>query len=189
MLRKCIMHNKRGERENLIRSQCEALIMKQEKLVKLLFELIKNSKRSDRDLAKTLDISQPTVTRLRKSLEKEAIRQYTVIPDLSYLGFDIVAFTFARSKELVQPLWEKGKKWATQQPNIVFLTTGQGMGEDALMVSVHKSYASFVKFYQAFRRDWTPVLQDFNTFLVSIRGSFLMKPFSFNYLIEARGET
>jgi len=44
--------------------------MKQEKLLKLLFELIKNSKRSDRDLAKILDISQPTVTRLRKVLEK-----------------------------------------------------------------------------------------------------------------------
>jgi DNA-binding Lrp family transcriptional regulator len=163
--------------------------MKQEKLVKLLFELIKNSKRSDRDLAKTLDISQPTVTRLRKSLEKEAIEQYTVIPDLSYMGFDIVAFTFARSKELVQPLWEKGKKWGSQQPNVVFLSSGQGMSEDALMVSVHKDYANFVKFYQAFRRDWGPVLQDFNTFLISVRGSFLMKPFSFNYLIEAHRET
>jgi len=47
--------------------------MKREKLLKLLFALIKNSKRSDRDLAKILGFSQPTVTRLRKALEKEAI--------------------------------------------------------------------------------------------------------------------
>ena len=87
--------------------------MKHEKLVKLLFELIKNSKRSDRDLAKTLNISQPTVTRLRKTLEKEAIEQYTVIPDLSYMGFEIVALTFARTKELVHPLWDKGKNGQT----------------------------------------------------------------------------
>lgn len=183
------MQNENQKRETFIRFQHRILSMKQEKLVKLLFELIKNSKRSDRDLAKTLDISQPTVTRLRKSLEKEAIEQYTVIPDLSYMGFDIVALTFARSKELVQPLWEKGKKWAAQQPNVIFLSSGQGMGEDALMVSVHKDYANFVKFYQAFRRDWGPVLQDFNTFLISVRGSFLMKPFSFNYLIEAHKQT
>jgi DNA-binding Lrp family transcriptional regulator len=162
--------------------------MKHEKLVKLLFELIKNSKRSDRDLAKTLNISQPTVTRLRKSLEKEAIEQYTVIPDLSYMGFEIAAFTFARTKELVHPLWDKGKKWSNTQPNVIFVSTGQGMGEDAVIVSIHRDYADFVKFYQILRRDWGEELQNFSTFLISIRGSVVMKPFSFNYLIEAHKE-
>jgi DNA-binding Lrp family transcriptional regulator len=162
--------------------------MKHEKLVKLLFELIKNSKRSDRDLAKTLNISQPTVTRLRKTLEKEAIEQYTVIPDLSYMGFEIAAFTFARTKELVHPLWDKGKKWSNTQPNVIFVSTGQGMGEDAIIVSIHRDYADFVKFYQIFRRDWGEELQNFSTFLISIRGSVVMKPFSFNYLIEAHKE-
>ena len=108
--------------------------MKQEKLIKLLFELIKNSKRSDRDLAKILGISQPTVTRLRKVLEREAIKQYTIIPNLSYFGFDIVAFIFSRTKELVHPLWDKGKEWAKEQPNIVFVSTGQGMEADALLI-------------------------------------------------------
>ncbi len=159
--------------------------MKQEKLVKLLFELIKNSKRSDRDLAKILDISQPTVTRLRKTLEKEAIVQYTTIPNLSYLGFDIVAFTFARTKELVHPLWDQGKKWTEQHPNVVFSSTGQGLEADALMVSVHKDYAEFVKFYQTFRRDWGKYLQDFKIFLMSISGSVVLKHFSFNYLVDA----
>lgn len=162
--------------------------MKHEKLVKLLFELIKNSKRSDRDLAKTLNISQPTVTRLRKTLEREAIEQYTVIPDLSYMGFEIAAFTFARTKELVHPLWDKGKKWSNTQPNVIFVSTGQGMGEDAIIVSIHRDYADFVKFYQIFRRDWGEELQNFSTFLISIKGSVVMKPFSFNYLIEAHKE-
>ena len=81
--------------------------MKREKLLKLLFALIKNSKRSDRDLAKTLGFSQLTVTRLRQTLEKEAVKQYTLIPNLPYLDFDIIAFTFSCTKELVHPLWEK----------------------------------------------------------------------------------
>jgi DNA-binding Lrp family transcriptional regulator len=163
--------------------------MKQEKLVNLLFELIKNSKRSDRDLAKALGISQPTVTRLRKKLEKDAIRQYSVIPNLSYLGFEVVAFTFARSKELVHPLWEKGKKWGSEQPCVVFLNTGQGMGQDAVMISIHKDYGDFVKFYHDFRRAWGPELQNFDTFLISIKGSIQMKPFSFSYLVDAKKST
>ena len=159
--------------------------MKQEKLIKLLFELMKNSKRSDRDLAKILSISQPTVTRLRKVLEREAIKQYTIIPNLSYFGFDIVAFIFSRTKELVHPLWDKGKEWAKEQPNIVFVSTGQGMEADALLISVHKDYADFVKFYHVFRRDWGKYLDDFKVFLISLSGSITLKSFTFNYLIDA----
>ena len=47
---------------------------------KLLFELMKNSHRSDRQLAKALGVSQPTVTRRRAILEKDYIEGYTVIP-------------------------------------------------------------------------------------------------------------
>lgn len=159
--------------------------MKRDKLTRLLFELIKNSKRSDRELARTLHISQPTVTRLRKTLEKDAIEQYTVIPRISYLGYDIVAFTFAQSKELVQPLFERGKKWAANKPNVIFLSSGLGMEGDAMMVSIHREYADFIRFYTSFRRDWGDTLQNFRTFLISIRGSTQMKPFSYDYLIDA----
>ncbi len=159
--------------------------MPREKLVKLLFELVKNSKRSDRDIAKRLGISQPSVTRLRKVLEKEAILQYTLIPNLPYLGFDVVAFTFVRSKELVDPLVEKGKKWAKEQPNVVYASTGHGLEADALVVSVHKDYADFVRFYQDFRRDWGEHLKDFRTFFISIKGSFTLKNFSFNFIADA----
>jgi len=159
--------------------------MKRDNLLNLLFELIKNSKRSDRDLAKILKISQPTVTRLRKILEKEAIAQYTVVPKLSYLDMDILVFTFARTKELVHPLWNKGDEWAREQPNVVFVSTGQGAEADMLMVSVHKDYADFVKFYQVFRRDWGKYLEGFRPFVISLKGSVQLKSFSFNYLVDA----
>jgi hypothetical protein len=100
------------------------------------------------------------------------------------LGFDVVVFTFARSKELVHPLWEKGKEWTNEQPNIVFASTGQGMDADVVMISVHKDYADFVKFYQDFRRDWGKYLEDFKTFIMSLKGSVQLKPFSFNYLVN-----
>lgn len=55
--------------------------MKEEKLIRLLREMLKNSKRSDREIAKSLEVSQPTVTRTRARLEKEYLETYTVIPD------------------------------------------------------------------------------------------------------------
>jgi len=154
-------------------------------LTKLLFALIKNSKRSDRELGRALQLSQPTVTRLRKILEKEAIEQYTLIPNLSYLGFDLISFTFSTTKELVNPLEDKGKKWTMEHPSVMFASTGQGMDADAIMVTVHKDYADFAKFYQNFRRDWGGSLQNFKTFLVSVKGSVQLKALSPNCLVES----
>lgn len=47
--------------------------------LKLISELMKNSRRSDRDLAKAIGSSQPTVTRNRHRLEQQGIiKQYTI---------------------------------------------------------------------------------------------------------------
>src|SRR5512136_1555765 len=65
---------------------------------KLLFELMKDSHRSDRQLAKALGVSQPTVTRRRAMLEENFIEGYTVIPKFGQIGFEIAAFTYLKSK-------------------------------------------------------------------------------------------
>jgi DNA-binding transcriptional regulator YhcF (GntR family) len=45
---------------------------------RLIAELLKNSRRSDRELAKVLRASQPTITRARRKLEKESyIREFS----------------------------------------------------------------------------------------------------------------
>ena len=63
--------------------------------LKLISELLKNSRRSDRELAKVIGVSQPTVSRLIQKLEKQGlIREYTMIPDYVRLGFQIVSITF-----------------------------------------------------------------------------------------------
>jgi DNA-binding Lrp family transcriptional regulator len=41
--------------------------------LKLVSELMKNSRRSDRELAKAVGVSQPTVSRLVKRLEKDGL--------------------------------------------------------------------------------------------------------------------
>ena len=62
--------------------------------LRLIAELMKNSRRSDRELAKALGVSQPTTSRTIKKLEKEGyIKEYTMIPDFNKLGYQILAFS------------------------------------------------------------------------------------------------
>jgi DNA-binding Lrp family transcriptional regulator len=62
--------------------------------LRLISELMKNSRRSDRELAKVLGVSQPTISRTMKRLEKEGyIKEYTIIPDFHKLGYEIMGIT------------------------------------------------------------------------------------------------
>jgi Lrp/AsnC family transcriptional regulator for asnA, asnC and gidA len=68
--------------------------------LKLISELMKNSRRSDRELAKAIGVSQPTVSRMITRLEKEGVvKEYTIIPDFHKLGYSLVAIMLGNVKE------------------------------------------------------------------------------------------
>lgn len=157
-------------------------------LEKLLFELVKNSKRSDRELSKIIGVSQPTVTRARTRLEKEKfIRQYTVFPDFAKIGFELIAFNFATMKSSQSADSEKMQKmrteWAKDSPNVVFEVGGEGLGANSLMISVHRNYTDFASFIAKYRIDWANYLHDLKSFIISIPNkSLIVKDLSFNDL-------
>ena len=155
---------------------------------KLLFELVKNSKKSDRELAKVLGVSQPTVTRTRRRLEKEAkIKEYTAILDWAKIGYEIAAFTLVSANiSGGAELNKKAQEWTKNHHEIIFACGGQGLGMNGVMVSMHKDYSSFLDFISQFRRDWADVLKDLSSFVVSLKTEepFMVKPLSFRYLAE-----
>jgi len=53
---------------------------------KILSELMKDARISDRQMAKILGVSQPTVSRRRVALEREVIDGYTAIPKWEWLA-------------------------------------------------------------------------------------------------------
>ncbi len=161
--------------------------MPQEKLMQLLQELVKNSKRSDRDLAKLLNVSQPTLTRMRKRLEKDNfILDYTAIPNMSKLGFEIVAFTFfdidrfdPKTGELDKVIGERSHKWVGNNSKIIFAAGGEGLhGKNCMMISVHRDFTDYTDFVSDMRGQWASKIRDMESFLVSLKAK-IPKRFSF----------
>ena len=161
--------------------------MKEEKLLSLLKVLMRNSRRSDRELAKATGTSQPTVTRNRNLLGKY-IRSYTIVPEFDKIGYEILAVTFAKAKTYsikeVDAKVEKAKKWVMNHANIVFASDGEGLGKDAIMVSVHRDYSKYADFMREYTANFADFVTDVQSFIVSLKTGTIMKPFDLTYLAD-----
>ena len=159
---------------------------------KLLFELMKDSHRSDRQLAKALGVSQPTVTRRRSMLEKNYIEGYTIIPKFGQIGFEIAAFTFLKSKLKQKTGKEKDealkkmKDWYMNQPNVVLVQDGRGMGWDAICISLHQSFSDFAAFIRAQDSELSEWIIESQTFHADLKPGIAIKPFHLKYLAKPK---
>ena len=158
--------------------------MRAELCKKLLHELLKNSKQSDRDIAKALDVSQPTITRARRKLERNGmIQDYTIVPNFRQMGFEILALTFVkmRSEILTPEAMKEAKEYAHKFPNAIFASTGEGLGMTGVIISFHKDYTDYHQKLNLLRVDWKDLTVDIQSFIVSLKeGEF--KKFSLTYL-------
>ena len=159
---------------------------------KLLWELMKNSRRSDRELAKALGISQPTVSRRRVNLEKGFLEGYTAIPKWEKIGFELIAFSFVKHKvnyvksEVRETTYRKVEEWMMKQPNVVLAMEGQGMGWDGIFVSFHRSYSDFTQFIRKHNSELSDLLIECQSFIANINPASIRKPFHLKYLADAK---
>ena len=154
-----------------------------ERMLNLLLEYLKDSKRSDRELAKVLGVSQPTITRMRSRLVREGIiREFTVIPDFVKMGYEIMAITCTKMR-MKQEILEKRKKWTEENPNVIFSAKAQGMGKNGVIISLHSDYADYSRFIKRHLWKWGDEIEDYCTMLISLEGD-IIKQFSLKYLAE-----
>jgi DNA-binding Lrp family transcriptional regulator len=120
--------------------------------LKLIGELMRNSRRSDRELARAVGVSQPTISRAVAKLKKDGvIREFTVIPDYEKLGYGLVAFTLVKNKagmtrEELEKAREVTLRDVRQAPTkIVLFERGLGDGYTAMLVSFHEDYSDYSK--------------------------------------------
>jgi DNA-binding Lrp family transcriptional regulator len=148
--------------------------------LRLISELVKNSRRSDRELAKVLGISQPTVSRTRMRLETQGLIDYSAIPNLAKLGFEIIAVTFGKRDYRKHPETnlQKAKDFAERHPGIIFGAFGSGLGYDRIVISIHRNYSDYSKFLQEMRNEWAEIINVKDSFKVSLNSKEVIQPLS-----------
>jgi len=159
--------------------------------LELVAELMKNSKSSDRELAKILGVSQPTITRTRARLEKEGyIKEYMMVPDFVKFGFEIVAFTFLnftkeRTDEEIGKSREMMKELQKQHPVATLVAArGWGIGSNRAWVSFHENYSSYMETLDVLKQIPYVDTSNIESFIISLgdKGHFL--PFSFKTIAK-----
>ena len=156
---------------------------------KILSELMKNARRSDRELARLIGTSQPTATRIRKKLEKNGyIREYTVIPNFRKLGYEILAVTlFKYKKRFDAEQIKKAKKVLGERIKegpfeIIMAERGLGGGYNGVMLSVHRDYESFSALMNWAQQFYDLELDEFESFLVNLAEEVRYRPLTFSSL-------
>jgi DNA-binding Lrp family transcriptional regulator len=136
---------------------------------------MKNSRRSDRDLARVIGVSQPTVSRMIARLQKEGvIREYTMMPDYGKLGFQIMSIIFMKTKERTtaeeleqgRKIMREGKK---KEPSPSILTmNGMGCEADRVNVAFHESYSAYTEYVRMIRENPLVNAGEIRSFIIDL---------------------
>lgn len=157
----------------------------------IIFGLMRNARISDRQLAKELGVSQPTVSRRRARLEKENLIRYNALLNFEKFGFDILAFTFVKYNPSIRHRVIDGKgveemisKTFLKHPNIIFASSGQGLGYEGVALSIHTDYNGYTEFMRSLKIDWGKYADEINSFIVSMKGDNTVRPLTFKHVAQ-----
>ena len=157
--------------------------------LKVIIELIKNSNRSDRELAKAIGVSQPTLTRTRVRLEKQGmIKEYTIIPDYLQLGFTLLSMTFTKmkgpfSKQVFDDMKKRARNSMSEHPSAMILgNTGMGCNADYVAIAFHKDYGEYDEFMRDIKQFPHVNIDETRSFIIDLNEEDQMLPLSFSHL-------
>jgi DNA-binding Lrp family transcriptional regulator len=162
--------------------------------LKLISELMKNSRRSDRELAKATGVSQPTISRTIKKLEKEGyVKEYTMIPNFHKLGYEIMALTFFRLRRDVQDRKELERivRTATETAlksqsalEVIMVERGMGFDSGVIIVSFHEDYSAYQSFRQWVNQFDFIEVDEVKSFLINLHDEIHYRPLTFATLAQ-----
>jgi len=164
------------------------MLMKDTEL-KVVVGLMKNSHRSDRELSREIGVSQPTVSRMIRKLEKEGvIKEYTMIPDYSKLGFEIMSMTFTKMKgalteEILEGLKKGAKNTMSEHPTALILgNIGMGCDADYVAIAFHMDYNEYTEFMKLVREFPSVNIDETKSFIINLLDKNQFLPLSFSQL-------
>ena len=136
----------------------------------VFIHLLENARMPDKHIAKLLNTTQPTVTRIRQKLEKAGyIKGYKPIVDLQKLGIGLIAITlfritdFSKTEEIKKVVVPDLRK----MPEVILVAEGEGMGKTSLIVSMHKDFPDFEEWMIALRKKYGKYVEEEEQFFFS----------------------
>jgi DNA-binding Lrp family transcriptional regulator len=136
---------------------------------------MKNSRRSDRELAEAIGVSQPTVSRMIPSLKKQGvIKEFTIIPDFRKLGYQLIGITMVKrkktpTKEEMAEIRKKSKQLEKENLNADLMAVyGMGLDKDVLFITFYENYEAYTKGMELVRQIPYLKLEENETFLVDL---------------------
>ena len=152
---------------------------------------MKNSRRSDRELAKVLGVSQPTVSRVMKKLEKEGvIKEYTMIPDFAKLGFEIVSIDFAKLKEPIHEdklmeIRKQVRQTLQKEPiSTIAAMSGIGCNADRVVVAFHEDYSTYMEYLNKLKQHPLVIVEEIKSFLINLNDRSQYLPLTLSSLAD-----
>jgi DNA-binding Lrp family transcriptional regulator len=143
--------------------------------LRLISELMKNSRRSDRELAQAIGCSQPTVSRIIKKLEKEGIiREYTMIPDFAKLGYELMGVTLIGVSDQVDASefeaikTETGKLEREHPHASLMAVSGFDRNKNRLFITFYKDYSAYSEAMKLTRELPFVNVENMESFLVDL---------------------
>jgi len=143
-----------------------------------------------------IDLESDTLKRMHRRkarLGKKSTKEYITTPKLENLGYEIIAFSFVKSRkeEHLQPekcaeAAEKARAWCMKQPNVIFASVGEGLEFDRICVSLHKSYSEFVQFIRKHDTELSSLIVESQSFIAEVNPRVVLKPFNLKCLAEAK---
>ena len=159
--------------------------------LKLISELMKNSRRSDRELAKTIHVSQPTVSRMIKKLEKNGvIEEYTMIPNFSKLGFNILTLVFTKMKkeltqDLIRKVRERVREDEKENPSSVLMALGGlGIDSDRVLVLLSEDFSTYSKYLSMVKEYPLIEIESIKSFMIDLADRRHFRPLTFSSLAK-----
>jgi DNA-binding Lrp family transcriptional regulator len=159
--------------------------------LRLISELMKNSRRSDRELAKVLGISQPTVSRMVKKLEKEGvIKEYAMIPDFTKLGFEIMSIEFAKlkepiSEEKLKEIRKQVRQTLLKEPlSTIVVMSGMGCNADRVLVAFHEDYSTYMEYIDKVKQHPLAGVEEIRSFLINLKDRSQYLPLTLSSLAD-----
>jgi len=153
--------------------------------LELVSELIRNCRRSDRQLAKVLGVSQPTVTRMRMKLEKKELLEYSACPNLARLGYTMMAVVFGKRDYEKHPedVSSKALKFVDEHPNVIFASDGNGLDFDRIAISLHRNYSEYSAYIQEMRSEVKDIM-NLESFLIDLATGGVLRPLCMKTLAD-----